>query len=612
MPFVREAAKRPAKDRAFRMTEVVTQHQLERRLAAVLSLDMVGYNRQMERDEAGTLARFNALKAEVIEPAIGHHRGRLVKYNSDGCMLEFWSAGDAADCALAVQEALAKRNAGLAEAQQVHFRVGINLGDVIPDQNEIYGDGVNLAVWLKSIAPPGGITISAAIHEQIAGRNLYRFVDLGYRRSQKVERLIRVYRLCLAGEEGSRGWALSGVVAAVEQPRLSILALPFRTLGGTAEDEYFAEGLTEDVITDLSRIPGSFVIARNTAFAYKDKPIDVTTVGRELNVRYVLEGSVRRASQKVRVNAKLIDAMSQANIWAGRFDSDERDLLDLQDELTGQIAASLDYQLTDAEARRTRDRPDNLNAVDLTVRGWSTVNKPTTRENLVAARHFFEAALNLEPDYAHALVGLAETHVYDVGHGYSADPRVQLREAEQVILRALTLDPRHARGYNVRGIQLRFALQFDEAIAACQRALELNRNFASAHAQIAWVKQLTDRPRETFGHIEKAMRLSPRDPSLAAWLAILGSAHISLKQDEQAIEVLHRSVSENPQLSAAYQLLAAAYALTGQIDAARAALAEYNRLIPDMTIRRSLEAWSVLTRFHRLTKGLQLAGMPLE
>jgi TolB-like protein/class 3 adenylate cyclase/Flp pilus assembly protein TadD len=595
------------------VTEGMTQIEHARRLAAVLAMDMVGYSRQMERDEADTLTRFNALRDAVIEPEIGRHRGRLVKYTGDGCMLEFSSAGDAADCALAIQEAVAKRNAGLAEPQQIRFRVGINLGDVIPEKNEIHGDGVNLAVWLESIAPPGGIAISAAVHEQIAGRKLYRFVDLGYRRSQKVERLIRVYRLCLPGEEGSQGWALGGVVASVEQPRLSILALPFRTLGGTPEDEYFAEGLTEDVITDLSRIPGSFVIARNTAFAYKDKPIDVLAIGRELNVRYVLEGSVRRASRKVRVNAKLIDAVTEANVWAGRFDSDERDLLDLQDELTGRIAASLDYQLTDAEARRTLpERPDNLNAVDHTLRGWSIVNRPTTRENLAAARRCFEAALNLEADYAHALVGLAETHVYDVAHGYSAEPRAQLRQAEQVILRALALDPRHARGYNVRGIQLRFALQFDEALAACERALEFNRNFASAHVQIAWVKQLTDRPQETFGHIEKAMRLSPRDPSLAGWLVLLGSAHISLKQDHQAIEVLHRAVNENPLLSSAYQLLAAAYALTGQIDAARAALAEFNRLIPNMTIRRSLEAWSVLTRFHRLTKGLQLAGMPPE
>jgi TolB-like protein/class 3 adenylate cyclase/Flp pilus assembly protein TadD len=592
------------------------RQQYERRLAAILSMDMVGYSRQMESDEAGTLARFNALKTEVIEPGIAHNRGRLVKYNSDGCMLEFWSAGDAADFALAVQETLAKRNAGVTEDRQTRFRVGINLADVIPDQDEIYGEGVNLTVWLKSIAPPGGIIVSAAIHEQIAGRNLYRFVDLGYRRSQKVERLIRVYRLCLRGEEGGRGWALSGIVAPAEQPRLSILALPFRMLGGSPEDDYFAEGLTEDVITDLSRIPGSFVIARNTSFAYKDKPVDVMSVGRELNVRYVLEGSVRRASRKVRVNAKLIDAMTEANIWAGRFDSDERDLLELQDELTGRIAASLDYQLTDAEARRTfAQRPDNLNAVDLTLRGWSVVNKPTTRETLAAGRHLFEAALELEPDYAHALVGLAETHVYDVGYGYSTDPRAQLRRAEQAILQALTLDPYHARGYNVRGIQLRFASQFDEALAACERALELNRNLATAHAQIAWVKQLTNRPEETFVHIEKAMRLSPRDPNLPRWLAILGSAHISLKQDRNAIEVLHRAVNENPLFSPGYQLLAAAYALTGQIDAARGALADLDRIVPDMTVRRILEAWSGgrdFKRFARFVKGLQLAGMPSE
>lgn len=602
--------------RLFRVSEPLAKTHHERRLAAIVAMDMVGYSRQMERDEADTLARFNALKEELIEPAIARHRGRLVKYTGDGCMLEFASAGDAADCALAIQEALAKRNAGTSKEQQMRFRVGINLGDVIPEQNEIYGDGVNLAVWLESIAPPGGIVISAAVHEQVVGRKQYRFIDLGDRRSKKVERLIRVYRLCLPGEEGRRDWALSGVVPAMKQPRLSILALPFRNLTGTPEDEYFAEGLTEDVITDLSRIPESFVIARNTAFAYKDKPITVTEIGRELNVRYLLEGSVRRANRKVRVNAKLIDATTEANVWAGRFDSDERDLLDLQDELTGRIAAALDYQLTDAEARRTLpEPPDNLNAVDLTLRGWSTVNKPTTRASLAEARRLFEAALSLEPDYAHALVGLAETQVYDVGHGYSSDPSAQLQQAEQTILRALAIDPYHARGHNVRGIQLRFARRFDDALAACERALELNRNLATAHAQIGWVKLLTARPQEVFGHVERAMRLSPRDFNLPAWLAIIGSAHISLKQEHQAIAVLHRAVTENPLFSPGYQLLAAAYALTGQADAARAALAEYDRLIPNMTVQRCLQAWSDdgnLKRFRRLAEGLQLAGMPRE
>jgi adenylate cyclase len=599
------------------VTEGTTLIQHARRLAAVLAMDMVGYSRQMERDEADTLTRFNALKTEVIEPETGRHRGRLVKYTGDGCLLEFASAGDAADCALAVQETLAKRNASLLEAQQIRFRVGINLGDVIPEENQIYGDGVNLAVWLESIAPPGGIVISSAIHEQIAGRKLYRFVDLGYRRSQNIERLIRVYRLCLPSEEPSQGWPLSGVVAAVEQPRLSILALPFRTLGGTAEDEYFAEGLTEDVITDLSRIPGSFVIARNTAFAYRDKPIDVTAIGRELRVRYVLAGTVRRASRKVRVNANLIDAMTEANVWAGRFDSDERDLLELQDELTGQIAASLDYQLTEAEARRTlAERPDNLNAVDLALRGWSIVNKPTTRENLEAARRLFEAALSLEPDYAHALVGLAETHVYDVGHGYSANRPAQLHQAERAVLRALAVDPRHARGHNVRGIQLRWALQYSEALMAFERALAHNHNLASAHAQIGLTKLLIGQPGETFGHVAKAVRLSPRDFNMGAWLGIIGSAHISLGRDVQAIEVLRRAITENPSNPRCYWLLAAAYALTEQLDEARAALADYGRLLPNMTIRRSLEGWSddqtMFKRFERLVGGLQLAGMPLE
>jgi TolB-like protein/class 3 adenylate cyclase len=600
------------------VTEGKVQAHYERRLAAVLAMDMVGYSRRMERDEEETLARFNTLKAEVIEPEIAKHRGRLVKYTGDGCMLEFSSAGDAADCALAFQETFEARNAGVAEAQQIHFRIGINLGDVIPEQNEIYGDGVNLAVWLESTAPPGGIMISAAVHEQIVGQRRYRFVDLGYRRSKKVERLIRVYRLCLPDEEGGGGWALSGVVAAAEQPRLSILALPFRNLGGSSEDEYFAEGLTEDVITDLSRIPGSFVIARSTAFAYKNQPVDVTAIGRELNVRYVLEGSVRRASRKVRVNAKLIDAMTEANVWAGRFDSDERDLLDLQDELTGRIAASLDYQLTDAEARRTLPkRPDDLNAIDLTMRGWSIVNKPTTRDNLKVARRLFEAALELEPDYAHALVGLAETYVYEVGHGYSAaGAPLHRRLAEQAILRALALDPRHPRGHNVHGIYRRLKMQWALALDAFEQVLELNRNLAAAHAQIGLVRLLTGQPQETPAHVEKAIRLSPRDANLGAWLCMLGSAYMSMEQYPKTIELCRRATVENPALAYGFALLSSSYALMGQLDAAKAALADFDRLRPNMTADRAMRGWSnhpeYLKFLEQMRDGLVLAGMPVK
>jgi TolB-like protein/class 3 adenylate cyclase/Flp pilus assembly protein TadD len=600
------------------MTEPLLQPRHERRLAAVMVVDLAGGSAGADREAAETAARIGASRLSAIAGEIARRRGRVVNQSGAGCILAFSSASDAADCALAIRAALGGGNGGAVEAPALRVRIGINLGelvDVMADQVE--GDGATLAIWLESIAPPDGIMISAAVQEQIVGRGPYRFVDLGYRRPPRVDRLIRVYRLCRPEEEGDRGWALSGVVAAVEQPRLSILALPFRTPGGSSEDEYFAEGLTEDVITDLSRIPGSFVIARNTAFAYKGKPVDVTAVGRELNVRYVLQGSVRRASRKVRVSAKLIDAMTEANVWLGRFDSNERDLLALQDELTGRIASALDYQLTDAEARRTApDRPDDLDAVDLTMRGWSFVNKPTTWDNLKTARRLFEAALAREPDYAHALVGLAETYVYDVGLGYGADAPAQLALAEAAILRALALDPRHARGHNVRAIQLRWSLQFAEALIALEQALELNPNLASAHAQIGLTKLLIDRPDEAFGHVEKALRLSPRDFNLGAWLAVIGAAHLLLKQDEQAIDVLRRAVSANTSLPHNYALLAAAYALSGRIEAARSALVVLDRLLPHMTVKRSLERWvpapDRLRRFGRLVKGLELAGMPLE
>jgi len=579
---------------------------------------MVGYSRRMERDEADTLNRFNAVRAQLLEPRIAKHRGRVVKYTGDGCLLEFASAGDAADCAVEIQQGLTERNAALPEEQCIRFRIGINLGDVIPDGSEIYGDGVNLAVWLETIAPPDGIMISAAVHEQMVGRNSYRFLDLGYRRSKKIDRAVHIFRLCRPDEAPRNGTTAPDVFAIGEAPHLSILVLPFRTLGSTPNDDYFAEGITEDVITDLSRIPGSFVIARNTAFAYKDRQADITTIGRELNVRYVLEGSVRRAGGKVRVDSKLIDAMSATYVWAGRFDSHERDLLDLQDELTGRIATSLDYHLTDLESRRSLpERPDNLNAIDLTMRGWSTVNRPVTRDNLVAARRLFEAALRLEPNYAHPMVGLAETHLFEVGNRWSADPKAQLLCAEQAIARALELEPHHARGHFVRGIQLRTMKQFDKSLAAFERALELNRNLAAAYAQIGLVKLFVGRPEETFGYVEKAIRLSPRDFNLGGWLFMTAAAHLCLEQDQQAIEVLHRGITENPALPINYFMLAAAYALTDRLDAARSTLAEYDRLVPKMTLKRlTAEGWSdhpeYTKRVARIGSALLLAGMPAE
>jgi len=596
---------------------LTAQVHYERRLAAIMAIDMVGYSRQMEHDEAGTLNRFSLLRADVLEPHVVNHRGRVVKYTGDGCLLEFASAGAAADCALKIQGELSERNAALPPSEQIRLRIGINLGDIIHDRDEIYGDGVNVAVWLESIGSPDGIMISAAVQEQIAGRKPYRLVDLGYRRSEKTDRAVKVFRLCLPGEDVGHGRGSGDFPATADRPHLSILALPFRNLGCSPEDEYFAEGLTEDVITDLSRIPGSFVIARNTAFAYKGKAVDVTAIGRELSVRYVLEGSVRRAARKVRVNAKLIDTVTEAHVWAGRFDSDERDLLDLQDELTGRIAASLDFHLTDAESRRTLpERPGNLHAADLVMRGWSIVNRPTTRENLVAARRCFEAALGLEPDYAHALVGLAETHAYEVGNRWSVEPELQLRCAEATVLQALVLEAHYARGHHVRGILLRLMMQFEQALIAFERALALNRNLAATHAQIGFVKLLMGRPEETFADIEKAIRLSPRDFNLGAWLFMMGWAHLCLAQDARGIDVLHKATSENPLLPHSYALLAAGYALGGRVDQARVALAEYNRLMPDMTVKRATQGLSDRPAFisatARIRDGLILAGMPRE
>jgi len=377
-----------------------------RRLTAILAADVAGYSRLMGADEEGTHERLKAHLEQLINPRIAGHRGRIVKTTGDGILAEFASVVDAVRCATEIQRAMIDRDAQLSEERRIRLRIGINLGDVIAEGEDIFGDGVNVAARLEALAEPGGICVSGAVHDQIRDKLPYPFDDLGEQGVKNIARPVRVY--ALRPDSVADLPASSAPTASIPQPaaapRLSIVVLPFANLSNDPEQQYFADGITEDLTTDLSRIDGSFVISRNTAFTYRDKPIDTKQIGRELGVRYVLEGSVRRAGNQVRVNAQLIDAESDAHLWAERFDRDTSDLFALQDEITSRIAVTLDLELVGAEAVRPTEHPV---ALDYILRGRAARLKPPSRENRAEAIGLFERALALDPQSVEAQSRLA-------------------------------------------------------------------------------------------------------------------------------------------------------------------------------------------------------------
>src|SRR3984957_8825501 len=419
-----------------------------RRLAAILAADIVGYSRLMGEDEAGT-ARAVREHREAARPIVTDHGGRIVKTMGDGLLLEFPSIVAAVECAIAIQTLMVERNADTPEDKRILYRIGVNLGDVLIEGDDILGDGVNIAARLEGLCPPGGVLISGTAYDHVRGKIDVHFVDLGDKDLKNVVRPVRVYGLNIgseisppepsAFEPGRRG-----------PPRLSIVVLPFANIGGGPEQEHFADGVTESLTTDLSRMRGAIVIARNTAFAYKGKPLDAKTIGRELNVRYVLEGSVQRSGGRMRVNVQLIDAETGSHLWAERFDKPVADLFDMQDEIVARLAGQLRAELTSAEARRAEQAP-NPDSIDLCFQGAAWFYKGPTPNNLAQARSFFDRALAADPDNVDALIGSAAAHAV-AATSLLADPLAAFTAAEAKLTRALSLAPNHPHGHMWLGL----------------------------------------------------------------------------------------------------------------------------------------------------------------
>jgi TolB-like protein/class 3 adenylate cyclase/Tfp pilus assembly protein PilF len=565
-----------------------------RKIAAILVADVVGYSRLAGADEDRTLARLRALRSDLIDPTIAVHRGRVVKRTGDGFISEFRSVVDAVRCAIEVQNGMVERNAGLPPDRRIEFRIGVHLGDVVEEADgDLMGDGVNIAARLESICEPGAIYLSEDAYRQVKGRLDLAVTDLGPTRLKNIAEPVGVYSL-QAGVPAQSKLASAATPEKSAPPRLSLVVLPFANIGGDPEQEHFVDGVTESLTTDLSRIRGSFVIGRNTAFTYKGKAVDLMQIGRELNVRYVLEGSVQRGGNRMRVNVQLIDAETGNHLWAERFDKPLADLFDMQDEIVARLAGALNTQLVAAEARRAEQAP-SPDSMDLYFQGLAWHNKGLTPDNVAQAQSFFDRALSADPDNLDALIESARADLRAGAFLFLSDPMSALTAAEAKLTKALSSVPDHPRAHMYLGLVDIHTKRAAEGIAECEHALELDRNLAHAHAVIGLGKTFVGRAEETEAHTAEALRLSPRDTLAYVWLFIAGVAKNYLGSWEQAVAWFRRAIEANRNYPEAYFNMAAALAQLGRLDEARSAVKAGLALNPAFSISRARAAWTAMS-----------------
>jgi TolB-like protein/class 3 adenylate cyclase/Flp pilus assembly protein TadD len=585
-----------------------------RKLAAILVSDIVGFSRLAGADEDRILARLRTLRSDLIDPTISVHRGRVVKRTGDGSIVEFRSVVDAVRCAIELQQGLVERNAGLPPERRIEFRVGIHLGDVVEESDgDLMGDGVNIAARLEGIAKPGAICLSEDAYRQVKGRLDLAVSDLGDTELKNIAEPIRVYSLEVGQSSQAKPTPPASSAEKAGPPRLSVVVLPFANLGGNPEHEFFVDGVTESLTTDLSRITNFFVVARNTAFTYKGKPVDVKQIGRELNVRYILEGSIQRGANRMRVNVQLIDAATGNHLWAERFDKPVADLFDLQDEIVSHLANQLRGELLDAEARRaaTEANPDS---VDLYFRGVATFNKGGM-DNIGKARELFNKAVELDPTNIDALVGSARVDAVFGAIYNSAERTERLAQAEAKLVKGLSIAPRNYWAHLWLGFIYILTNRAVRGIGELEQTLALNKNIGAAHAWIGWAKIALGRAEETEAHVKEAFRISPTDGAAFLWNNVLGLAKLHLGADEEAAELFRRSIDANRTFPLNHFYDAAALANLGRLEEARAEVKAGLAIAPSYTVahyRNALQSDNptYLAQRERTLEGLRKAGIP--
>ena len=642
-----------------------------RKLAAILCSDVVGYSRLAGADEDRVLARLRALRSDLIDPTIAVHHGRVVKRTGDGAVVEFRSVVDAVRCAIELQNAMVERNAGVPADRRIDFRIGIHVGDVVEESDgDLMGDGVNIAARLEGVAKPGAICLSEQAYWQVKGRLEFAITDLGPTQLKNIAEPVRVYSLEVGKQAQAKppgpkrrfvrtlaaagiaplfllvaagawyllvanhpaavptnptGTAASNAPAPVEAPRFSIVVLPFVNLSGDLAKDYLADALTDELTTSIARIRYFFVIARNTAFTYKGKPVDAKAIGKDLGVRYVLEGSVQPGGAEMRVNAQLIDADTGALLWADQFDTPRADLLQTQDEIVTRLAHAMQFALPEAEAGRLkRSRAANPDAEDLALQCLAAVRKDPEAVSKEAEAGFrlCEQALALDPNNVYALAVLSIKYWQPVSHGLSADPKADLKRGDELVSKALALDPTFAYGHVFKAEMLRDQGRIDEANAEAERALDLDPAAVDAYAQLAFNDEALGQFEKGMESLDEAIRLSPPDPLLHYWYTGEADAHFALKQYEDAIEWARRAIAIDPTFRPSHSVLIASLGWAGHQAEAREAIERYVALFP--TGPRTVAEWKatkgqnanpdidprVLDYWGRLIEGLRKAGLP--
>ena len=579
---------------------------VQRRLTAILAADIAGYSRLMGADEEGTLAQLKAHRHALLDPKIEEHQGRIVKTTGDGMLAEFASVVDALRCAIEIQRGMLERNADVPQEKRIEFRVGINVGDIIIDGGDIYGDGVNVAARLEGLAEPGGICVSGRVQEDARGKLDIAFEDAGEQQLKNIAWPVRVYRVRLSGKAAQSRPAL----ALPDKP--SIAVLPFTNMSGDPEQDYFADGMTEDIITGLSRARWLFVIARNSSFAYKGRSTDVKQVAHELGVRYVLEGSVRKVGERVRISAQLAEGTSGRQLWAKRYDRELSDIFAMQDEITETIIGAVEPELGKVERRRSAGkRPDNLDAWDLYQRGMSHLYE-YTKDDLQRARQYFAQAIARDPQLGPAHSGLAETYYYEGVYGFADSISDNREKALAPALRAVALDAEDAGAHCTLGRAYYMRREYDAAFRELKTALELNPSLALAHYGLGATLVFSGRAEEGIPHLTAAIRLSPHDPNMGSFLVRLADAAYFLKRYEEAAEWARRALQQPNFQWSRYTVLIAALAQLGRLDEARNCIQQLQVKRPNTSIAfvRETHLFGDTASFAHYLDGLRTAGLP--
>ena len=583
---------------------------MERRLAAILVADVVGYSRLMGADEEGTLVRLKAHRDEVSDPAITKHKGRIVKLMGDGMLAEFASVVDAVRCVVDIQEAMSKRNTDLPQERCIQLRIGINLGDIIVEGEDIYGDDVNVAARMEGLAEPGGICMSRTVVNHVKGKVDLDFEDMGEQQVKNISEPIRVYRVVSDTLAVQTVRSPSTVLPLPDKP--SIAVLPFDNMSGDPEQEYFSDGITEDIITALSKFRWFFVIARNSSFTYKGKSVDVKQVARELGVRYVLEGSVRKAGSRVRISAQLIDAQTGNHVWAERYDRELAGIFELQDEMTATIVGAIEPELGSAERERAKRKPpENLDAWDQYQRGlWHFWRY--TREDANDAERFFQNAIDLDRGFGPAYAGVACLLNFHVLYGWTNMPDQTLDRALRAGQLAVSSDDKDPFAHFALGRVQTLQGDFETAIAELEKAIDLNPNLALAYYGLGFALTWSGRAREALPQFHKAIRQSPHDPALWSFETMAGFAHIHLGEYVEAVEWLRKAARHPNSLFWPKLNLAVAFVEQEEWDKARAAMDAELELQPDLSVTAVA---AMLGSLHpdwkdRYLDGLRKAGLP--